>query len=128
MLWRLLDPLLVLLAFFGGVCGAALSLYLVVIGASRSARSYVEYKRRRDTARRALRAWADVAFPPVEWDGRRYVTHAELQVEAAERQRQAQATAAQPQMRPVTPVVLPVAARRHRRHQYGGHGFERRYA
>ena len=75
----LLDAVLTLLKYFGLLCGVILAAGLALVGSYAALSSYIAGRKRRRVAARALRDWADVAFPVVEWDRERqcYLTKAE---------------------------------------------------
>jgi|GEM_PF-5980707 hypothetical protein len=135
MLWSLLHPLLELLKYFAILMGAISVAMLVAIGLIAGLSRYWAGVKRRRQARLSLRAWADRAFPAVEWDpkGQRYLTQAE---QAALSQRvdtpvtaprqlapEPMAKEEQPVRAPVAQEQLPLPPRPRRR----GFGFERRY-
>jgi len=130
MLHALLDAVLTLLKYFGLLAGVSLAAVLAIVWPFSAWSNYRADQERRQAYARSFRAWADVAFPPVEWDQhwQRYLTEAEW-AELTARASVDQPVAV-PQGPPspaqVPPTLLsgptPLLSRRKRKY-----GFERRY-
>ena len=108
----LLDAFLTLLKYFGLLFGAAMAAALALAGSYTALSSYIADRKRRRVAAQALRDWADVAFPAVEWDRERqcYLTK-------AERAKQLKPVAVPPTPDQQTmPLIVPVAAEKQSPH------------
>jgi hypothetical protein len=130
MLHALLDAVLTLLKYFGLLAGVSLAAVLSITGSFSAWSNYRADQERRQASARSFRAWADVAFPPVEWDrrGQRYLTEAERAKLRARANVDQPVAVPQgpPSPAPVPPILLsgppPLPSRRKRKY-----GFERRY-
>ena len=107
----LLDAVLTLLKYFGLLFGTAMAAVLALVGSYAALSSYIAGRKRRRVAAQALRDWADVAFPAVEWDRERqcYFTKAE-RAELAQQPEEVVGPPAQAQQ--TMPPIVPVAAKK----------------